>query len=112
MIKTFEFKGFVKFILEQPDERKVNFSEPRSTGGCGCALIHFGKERLLLEDTIDSGYYGLYFREGYLSVESCNKEQCKLLIENAIIANVKTYGELKKLTLKIVNFPQRGRRSM
>lgn len=44
MIKV-ELKEMVKFILEQPDEKKVDMAESCYRDDCGCLMVQYGKHQ-------------------------------------------------------------------
>lgn len=35
----------VEFIMKQPDDRPINFMDPRDDDRCGCLMVHIGREK-------------------------------------------------------------------
>jgi hypothetical protein len=36
---------FAQYVIDQPDDRPVNFGESYYEDDCGCLMVHFGKDK-------------------------------------------------------------------
>lgn len=93
-------KTLEEFINEQPDERPVDFNEPRARQeDCGCVLIHYGREVLGLRGTLLAGVYGVRIYNE-IEVSETISVPDKLFSNRAVAAGInkpETYGELRAL---------------
>lgn len=95
---TFTRDDLLKFINEQPDDRPVNFREPDCTCECGCLLVHFGEEKLGLEE-FECGYSEL-IDPWARRVLASGGQGVDPLIKQLMGFDPETYGELKQLVME------------
>ena len=83
------------FIKAQPDDRPLKFDECISDRGCGCVMVHYGKEVLQLECDFSCTFdlwertYGSNDGTVLAVIETSILNICRLFTEE-------TYGELKR----------------
>lgn len=62
-MKSFKFQEVLDFILNQPDEKELDFSHPINDDKCGCLMVQFGVEKGIKFSSVN--YQGDKFLDDY-----------------------------------------------